>query len=70
MNQEFVQTERPQQRPPVDWSNIIRIFLIVLVIIAVLYFAKDWLMPREEVNIGVGSPSDVNLSAISQLERY
>ena len=71
MDQDFVKIQ--EEEPPkkhIEWSKIIKIILVVLLIFGALYLLKDWLMPKEEVNLGLFSPSEVDLTAIPQLERY
>lgn len=72
MNQDLMY-EEDQQNPPVSqsvWRKWLPIILVVLVIIGLFYFFKDYLMPRQEITVGIPPPSDVRLSVIPELERY
>jgi hypothetical protein len=63
-----VSDESKKGSSPIPWMNILKIALIVLMIVLFCWLIKDYIMPKQEVKIGVETPSVAEFSAIKGFE--
>ena len=60
--------ESKKDSSAIPWMNIFKIALCVLIIILLCWLIKDYIMPKQEVKIGVNTPSIAEFSIIRGFE--
>ena len=56
------------KKSTIPWMNILKIGLIVLIIILLCCLIKDYIMPKQEVKLDIGTPSIAEFSVIKGFE--
>ena len=59
-----VMLEERDERNTWTFERIVRLAVIILLIGLLVYLLKDYLMPKEEVSLGIDSPSVIELPQI------
>lgn len=51
-------------------KNMIMWVVIILVVLLGLWMAKDYIMPKESIQLGLGSPSIIELSQLTMEQGF
>jgi hypothetical protein len=46
------------------WNSVLKFIVIVLLVVLFVVFVKDFLMPKQKVNIGLAEPSEFRFSRV------
>ena len=65
---ELVSEERKNESRLGSWMRILKIAIIIIIAILFLLLIKDYLMPKEEVSLGLASPSIAEFTVIRGIE--
>lgn len=65
---ELVSEEKKNEQCIISWIGILKVAIIFIIVVLLFLLAKDYLMPREEIALGVQSPSAVEFSVINAVE--